>query len=124
MLIVISPYYVVSHPSQPDVEISLRTSTSITLSWTQPSSGSFVDSYTVIYSAFVSGCSHTARRSTIYDLSNSIRSFEITDLEEGSRVIVAVVAVNTGGQNYSSTVDTTTLSTSEVTSCEFSVLYS
>ncbi len=105
-------HILVKLPAAPDVQADIiQRPTSISLSWTQPSSGSYVDSYTVQYSASVRGCNPPSQKSGNTSINSTLRNFTITGLEEDSDVSVTIAAVNIRGSN-SALVTTNTLTAS------------
>ncbi len=97
-------------PAPPVVSTS-RGPRSITLTWTQPSSGGTVDSYTVQYNASVRGCNPPSQKIGNTSINGTLRMFEITNLEEDSDVSVTIMAVNIRGSS-SAMVTTNTLTAS------------
>ena len=71
-----------------------------------------MESYTVQYSAGMSGCTSSSRNGTIIDIVSTRRTFEITDLEEGSDIMGTVTAINRGGRSQTP-FTTMTLATSK-----------
>ena len=82
-------------------------STSINLTWTQPE-GEIVDSYevSISYEGPCSGFNHT-NTTTVND---TTRQYTLTGLQEFSNYIVAVTAINDGGNTPSNAQMVTTLS--------------
>ena len=90
-------FILVPLPSQPSLSVASRSSRPITLSWTQPSSGGFVDSYTVQYSARVRNCDQQSSFGPI-PFNASQRSYRISGLEEDSTVTGTLTAINIRGR--------------------------
>ena len=102
------PLHAVPLPGQPGVSTS-SDATSVTVSWTPPSSGGVVDSYTLQYRVTVRGCgppSQTISQSFTSEQRNDV----INSLQEGSDVSGSISAVNIRGSTsatFATSTDTT-----------------
>ena len=103
------PLHAVPLPTRPIMSTTQGTTT-ISLSWTQPSAGGTVDSYAVQYSASVRGCSDVPILSDM-TIGITMRSHTITSLNESSDVSGTITAVNIRGST-SATFTTNTFTAS------------
>ena len=84
--------------ARPVVTIASVGATFVSVSWTQPSGGR-VDSYTLHYNTTVISCNEIQMHDPVF-LSNAIRSYVISGLEEDSEVSGRISLTNPGGSIY------------------------
>ena len=101
--------YLVDPLSRPSMVMATPQATSVLLTWSQ-SSTDVVDSYTISYMR-TAGCSGAPSGSRT-SISGSVRSYDLTDLEEHITYDITITAINTATQ-MSTTTPVTTLTAGE-----------
>ena len=85
-------------PSPPTILNTSPQSTSITLTWSQPS-GDVVDSYQISYSYTIRVCGNLVMNAANISVANSSRMYSLTGLEENSDYTIFLTAINVNGSS-------------------------
>ena len=99
-----SLFFFLGPPSSPTILSTSPQSTSITLTWSQPSMD-VVDSYQISYSFTIRGCG-TTMPTIVVSAAGSSREYFLTRLEENSDFTISITAMNGAGSS-SPTITTT-----------------